>query len=355
MKLHYPKEDSNFVLELKQAVAQEVQKVNLKNYTRYLWLKLILFLVIFFGAFYDLLFFQHQHFFGLFLNYFIIGWIGVLLAFNSSHDAIHGAFSKHKWINNLIFSVTFNLQGTSAFLWGMQHKASHHIFPNVDGCDVDIDENIFVRLSPTKPLHWWYKYQHIYATFLYSLYTLQWIFLKDFAFLFQKDFANLKNLQYKTSEIAGIIIWKLIYIGGMLVLPIMFTSYGTLQIILAFVSMHFCISLFFVFTAILSHLCEFTDFPQPDSNGALPYGYYRHQLEVCMDYSPQSKILNFLLGGSNTHAAHHLFPKLPHTIYGKITPIISSIAAKYNYGYHALPYHKAIWSHYKFLKKMGNG
>jgi linoleoyl-CoA desaturase len=279
----------------------------------------------------------------------------VLLAFNSSHDAIHGAFSKHKWINNLIFSVTFNLQGTSAFLWGMQHKASHHIFPNVDGCDVDIDENIFVRLSPTKPLHWWYKYQHIYATFLYGLYTLQWVFIKDFSFLFQKDFANLKNLEYKPSEIAGIIIWKIIYVGGMLALPIMFTSYSTLQIVLAFLSMHFCISLFFVFTAILSHLCEFTDFPQPDANGALPYGYYRHQLEVCMDYSPQSKILNFLLGGSNTHAAHHLFPKLPHTIYGKITPIISRIAAKYNYGYHALPYHKAIWSHYKFLKKMGHG
>ena len=69
--------------------------------------------------------------------------------------------------------------------------------------------------------------------------------------------------------------------------------------------------------------------------------------------TPWFFIASFLFGGFNSHAAHHLFPTLPHTIYPKITPIIVEKAKKYNYTYNVLSLLGAIKSHFKYLKKHG--
>jgi len=98
----------------------------------------------------------HEEMVSLVLNYIFIGLSGLLLGFNVSHDALHGAFSKNKTVNNWLYHLSFNIQGTNAYLWKVRHTASHHIFPNVDGCDADIDENPLIRLSPQHPLR---KYQ----------------------------------------------------------------------------------------------------------------------------------------------------------------------------------------------------
>jgi hypothetical protein len=80
--------------------------------------------------------------------------------------------------------------------------------------------------------------------------------------------------------------------------------------------------LFFVLTLIISHLSLETDFPKADDQGYLPYDYYEHQLAVSLDYHPTSRLANWIFGGFNSHAAHHLFPGLPHTVYTIITPAI---------------------------------
>ena len=56
----------------------------------------------------------------------------------------------------MIQHLSFSLLGVSAYLWRMRHTRSHHVFPNVNGCDVDIDENPFVRLSPNQPWRWYF-------------------------------------------------------------------------------------------------------------------------------------------------------------------------------------------------------
>ena len=76
-------------------------------------------------------------------NYIALGLTGILLAFNCAHDCVHNTFSKYKQLNRIIYYITFNLQGVNARLWRKRHIASHHVFPNVDGCDADIDDNIF--------------------------------------------------------------------------------------------------------------------------------------------------------------------------------------------------------------------
>ncbi|MFK8103195.1 MAG: fatty acid desaturase [Saprospiraceae bacterium] len=58
-------------------------------------------------------------------------------------------------------------------------------------------------------------------------------------------------------------------------------------------------------------------------------------------------------GGFNSHAAHHLFPKIPHTLYTEVTPYIQKYAARYNLPYHQLSMLAAIRSHFLYLKKLG--
>lgn len=289
----------------------------------------------------------------LITTYTLIGLSGILLAFNASHDAVHDTLFTTKKYNSITHFLIFNLQGVNATLWKKRHLSSHHLFPNVDGCDADIDNNPFIRLSNSHTLKKIHKFQHFYAPLLYCLYTLHWIFVKDFIYLSKKEVANMKDLEYSKKFIAAVILLKLLYLVYIIVIPYYFLEVGLAKILISFFIMHGVISIFFVLTLIISHLTTETSFPKYDENGFLPTCYHEHQLSVSLDYHPTSKFANFIFGGFNSHAAHHLFPKLPHTLYTIITPEIQKAAAKFSMPYNELSIINAIHSHFQYLKKLG--
>lgn len=353
VKLKFPQGDE-FFNDLKQQVKNAVTPEEHKKSVALLWIKMFFYCLLFIASCAALYFIDHQGSVTLLtLNYICIGLSGLLLAFNASHDAAHHTFSRKSWKNEIIYSITFNLQGVNGYLWKIRHKSSHHLFANVDGCDADIDDNPMLRLSPTHKHYWWHRYQHIYATVLYSVYTLHWIFIKDFIYLNKKELANLQNQKHPKSAIAGLILWKLFYFAYMLLLPALFTGFAWFEVVIAFLIMHGFISIFFVLTLIISHLCMETKFPVANENGMLPYAFHQHQLEVSMDYHPRSTVANWIFGGFNAHSAHHLFPNLPHTLYAKITALIQDASQKYNYAYNELNLFAAIRSHYQYLRKLG--
>ena len=325
----------------------------LKKARKLLYIKTAFYTIVFAGAYSALYVIDHSSFISLAFNYVLIGLTGILLAFNVSHDACHGSFSKNKRINYWVYHLTFNLQGTNAYLWQLRHNASHHVFPNVDGCDADIDDNPFLRLSPQHPLKSYQRYQHFYAIFVYCIYSLHWFLVKDLFYLFKKKVANLQHKKHSTKEFILLFFWKIVYIVFTVVIPILH-GYAPGHVLLAFTLMHVCLSLFFIHVLIATHLCMETQFPQTDKNGNLPGDYYTHQLSTSLDYSPTSKFYNWFLGGFNAHAAHHLYPKLPHTTYPEISVLIKKKAYESNIRYNELSLLKSICSHYRFLKAMGN-
>ncbi len=323
----------------------------LKKAKQLLWLKMIFYFLLHLSS-YLVLFSFHHGTTTFILNYVFVGLSGILLAFNVSHDACHGTFSKNKNINNWIYHLSFNMQGPNAYLWKLRHTASHHLFPNVDGCDADIDDNPLIRLSPHHPLRPYQRYQHLYSFFIYCFYTLHWFLFKDFLYLFKKRVANLQNKKYPLKQYALFFFWKMLYLFLLIVLPILI-GYSIKTVLLAFVIMHIVAALFFIHVLIATHLCMETQFPVVDDNGYLPDDYYVHQLTTSLDYSPTSKIYNWLLGGFNSHAAHHLYPKLPHTTYTVISRYIEQRTKQFNLPYNKLSWPCAIRSHYKYLKMMG--
>jgi linoleoyl-CoA desaturase len=355
-KIKFKKNASSFYPELKKEVAELLNPTILSRARNEMLIKFAGYSLLYIALYICIYIpFVGANIYLLISSYVLFGLTGILLAFNCAHDCVHNTFSKNKRVNKIVFYCVFNSQGVNSRLWHKRHIASHHIFPNVDGCDADIDDNPFMRLSPHHKLRKYQQYQHIYAVFLYLVYTLHWIFVKDFIYLGKKNLANLKDQTHSLAFIAELIILKLLYLTFLIVLPALFTTATFQQIMIAFIAMHFIISLFFVLTLIISHLCLETEFPEVNENGELPYDYYEHQLAVSLDYHPESKLANFIFGGFNSHTAHHLFPNMQHTLYTHITPLIREKAIKHKLPYHEKSIPRAIRSHFGYLKKLGAG
>ncbi|HEV7781380.1 MAG TPA: acyl-CoA desaturase [Chitinophagaceae bacterium] len=319
---------------------------------RTLWIKMVFYFLLHASS-YLVLFLAHPVGIpALILTYLFIGISGLLLGFNVSHDALHGSFSKNKKINHWLYHVSFNVQGINAYLWKIRHQSSHHIFPNVDGCDADIDDNPFIRLSPQHRLRKYQRYQHLYSFLVYCFYTLHWLLFKDALYLFKKNVANLQKKKHSLKQKILFFAWKIAYLFILLILPVL-TGYSFTEVLLCFFIMHVVNSLCFIHFLIATHLCMETLFPETDENGFLPDDFYTHQLATSLDYAPSSRIFNWFLGGFNAHAAHHLYPKLPHTVYPYISGLIEQKAKEFNMPYHKLNLAEAIHSHYRYLKMMG--
>ncbi|GAO45482.1 fatty acid desaturase family protein [Flavihumibacter petaseus] len=354
LKIKFRKKSSLFYAELKQDVADLLDNEKLRLAKREMLTKFacysLIYITLYSGIYFPII---QSNLVFLILIYILFGLTGILLAFNCAHDCIHGTFTDNKRINSIVFYLVFNLQGVNSRLWQKRHIASHHIFPNVDGCDADIDDNPFMRLSPHHPLRRHQRYQHLYAPVLYAIYTLHWIFVKDFIYLRKKELANLKNQVYSFGFVSEVILLKMMYLVLLVALPVWLTPLTLSQVLLAFAVMHVVVSLFFVLTLIISHLAMETEFPKVDENGELPYDYYEHQLAVSLDYHPESKWANRIFGGFNSHTSHHLFPNLPHTVYNQITPLIREKARVYNLPYNERSIPAAIRSHFGYLKMLG--
>lgn len=283
----------------------------------------------------------------------ICGLAALLLAINLGHDAAHDALCRNRHWNRAVQASTFALLGVDARLWRMRHVGSHHVFPNVNGCDADIDDNPFLRLSPNAPRVWYHRYQHLYAPVLYWLVALHTILFQDFAYLSRRRLANMSDIRHSSRQAAAFLAGKFAYFVIFLVAPIAVLDLPLWQIIFGYLIMTFVVSEFFVLALIGTHFAEGTAFPMPDARGVIAGSWASHALATSVDWSPTSRLANFLFGGVNAHAAHHLFPTVSHVHYREIAEITGRVAAKRGVSYNRTTLPGLVVSHFRFLRTMG--
>lgn len=284
--------------------------------------------------------------------YLLMGLSILLTAFNISHDAAHGVAVKSKFWNKVLFSLSFNLQGNNAYVWGKNHNESHHLYTNIEGSDIDVLNNPLFRMTESQELKWFHRYQFIYAPFLYLLYSLNWFLFRETLMLFNLSSRTIK-IEIPKNEVVKLVIYKLLYIGYMVILPIYFLPFGWQTVLLAFLLNHFMVSILFVGVLGVSHLSDFVEHPVPDQNNKLNMSWPKLQMCTSVDYNADSKFFNWTLGGFNAHALHHLLPNICHVHYLEILPIFRELAQKHGLNYMEMPYGKSLASHFRFLKGMG--
>ena len=288
-----------------------------------------------------------------FLLWMVTGFFTAFVGVNISHDAIHGALSKHKKANSLL-SYTFNLIGANAYMWGIMYNIVHHTYTNIDGQDEDIESVPLLRVSPHQKLLKINRYQYWYAFLLYGLGSLSWVFIKDYVKFFKKKIGNYDNKKHPRIEYFNLFFFKLVYYTIFLVLPLIFINATWWQVLLGFLLLHFCEGITMAVIFMLAHIVEETNFPLPDQKGNIQNSWAVHQLYTTADFGRENNLLSFLCGGLNFQVEHHLFPRICHVHYKAISGIVKETAEEYDLPYIANPsFSGAIISHIRLLRRLG--
>ncbi|MEQ9064708.1 MAG: acyl-CoA desaturase [Vicingaceae bacterium] len=277
------------------------------------------------------------------------------LGLSVMHDAVHGAYSSNRKLNNFLGNVMVIIGG-SKFTWNIQHNQRHHSFTNIDGIDEDIDPGFIMRFSPHKKRYWIHKAQHLYAWLLYGAMTMTWSTEKDFRQLinYKKDGA-FENQNAKFSVIflkilASKIVFHFITIG----IPMLLLPDAWYMIVLYALTMHFVAGLVMACVFQPAHVMPTSEFPLPNETGSMENNWAIHQLMTTANFAPNNKMLSWYVGGLNFQIEHHLFPNICHVHYKDLSAIVKKTAAEYGLPYNVQPtFTKALITHAKMLKHLG--
>ncbi len=271
------------------------------------------------------------------------------------HDACHGAISKNKAINNFLGEFVMALAGGSVINWKIQHNVLHHSYTNIDGYDEDIDPAGIMRFSPHQPHKPFYRFQIIYAWFLYGLMTFFWATFKDFAQLSRYNKKGLVERQGTTykKELTKLIILKIVYYAVFIALPLLFLDVAWYHIAAAWFSMHFVAGLILALVFQPAHVVPDSEYPLPDANNNVQGDRLIHQLLTTSNFAPSNRILSWYVGGLNYQIEHHLFPTMSHVHHREVSKIVEKTALEFGLPYHSQPtFLGAIANHAKMLYKL---
>lgn len=318
----------------------------------YFWLKAIFFFMVCWGT-YALIVLGVIRGWAAFLGAIVVALAGLLVGFSVGHDASHRVISRREWVDRTLHFISFLSVGVDPMLWGLRHIRSHHVYPNVHGSDIDIDKNPLLRLSPDHPWRPIHRYQHMYAPFAYSLALIHSVCWGDWVYLLSKEYKWMRNGISPCALWASFVLFKVLHLGLMLFVPLFVLEYSSFTIVTVYLVAGSVASLAFIVMLVGTHFFEETAFPQPGADSSLPNSWVRHNLETSCDWNPASPFARFVSGGANCHAAHHLFPNICHTHYGRIVSMIAEETRKFSVPYHTMGICDMVRSHFRLLKRLG--
>ena len=171
--------DINFITALRLEVNQYfIQKKIKKTANLNMYLKSFLMLLIYITPYLLMVLgFVDNSLFWLCWLLMGVGMAGVGMCI--MHDGNHNSFSNNRNINK-IMGFTLQILGGTYKNWKIQHNQLHHKHPNVLHHDPDVSPIKLLRFSPDSDYKKIYRFQFIYAWFLYGLMTFSFATIKEF-------------------------------------------------------------------------------------------------------------------------------------------------------------------------------
>jgi linoleoyl-CoA desaturase len=283
--------------------------------------------------------------------YLLGGLAQTFLLLNIAHDSNHNAISRVTSVNKLL-NYVFDVCGISSYMWRILHHRGHHSCINLQGEDDALTGRGIFRFTPHEPRTRMHRFQHIYALFFYALFSLDYVFLRDFEAFFFPSHDYLKRAKHPRREYAILFAGKGLYLTYMLVLPVVVLGKPLLLVALAFLLVHLIIGLSVSLVFQTTHTVDSTYFPA--ERGEFDNGVY-HIFATTADYATENPLVAWLTGGLNHHIAHHLCPYVCHTHYASLTRIVKQTAGEFGVPYRQHPtMTRAILHHLILLKQLGN-
>ena len=283
----------------------------------------------------------------------LFGLTSACIGFNVMHDANHGSYSSSERLNTLL-GLSLNALGGNSFIWKFKHNIIHHTYPNVDGMDDDIAKSPFIRMCSTQPWVPAHRVQHIYTPVLYAISSMLWVLFQDFEKYFRRKIHMTELARMKLKDHFIFWISKVLYIFFYIALPVFLI--GWTNWLWFFISMHVGLGLTLAIVFQLAHVVEETtfEFAPTDEVTRIENEWAIHQVKTTSNFSPNSAVISWLVGGLNYQIEHHLFPRVSHVHYPALSKIVKEKCEAYGLPYNCIPsLRKAIVSHFRLIRLLG--
>ena len=290
----------------------------------------------------------------------IMGFLMALIGLNIQHDANHGALSKNPSINRFLglcvymnvcvrwffafiniltiyfvirpyfvmVGMTQNYIGGSRIDWIHQHVVQHHVATNDLHDDPDMSANEMLRLNPIKPYLKHHFFQHLYTFIIIAGFGVNVTITTLKNLVAWKNYTSIssKLTDLKFFEICTSVLFFMRWIAlPLLQIP---SVYTILHILPMFIVCGYYLAFFFI----LSHNFKGTqNFDKHTTNKSFLYR------QVASSSNVGGSFLCFLNGGLNYQIEHHLFPRIQHTHYPTIAPIVREFCASRDIPYVHFP------------------
>jgi len=283
--------------------------------------------------------------------YLLGGLAQTFLLLNIAHDSNHNAISSRSLVNKTL-NYVFDLCGISSYMWRILHHRGHHSCINLHGEDDALSGRGIFRFTPYESWLPWHRFQHIYALFVYALFSLDYVFFRDFQCFFFPTHEYLRRTKHSLREYAILFAGKGFYLTYMLVLPVMVLGKSPLLVAGAFLLVNLIVGLTVTLVFQSTHTIDSTYFPSDRCE--FDNGVY-HIFATTADYATENPLVGWLVGGLNHHIVHHLCPFVCHTHYAPLTRIVKETAEEFGVSYRQNPTMTgAIRHHLILLKQLGN-
>jgi linoleoyl-CoA desaturase len=273
------------------------------------------------------------------------------LLLNIAHDSNHNAISSVRSVNKAL-NYVFDVCGINSYMWRILHHRGHHSCINLHGEDDALTGRGVLRFTPHEPRTSLQRFQHVYALLMYALFSLDYVFLRDFECFFFPSHDYLKRAKHQTREYVILFAGKAFYLTYMLILPVVLLGKSPLLVGLAFVLSHLIIGLSVALVFQTTHVIDSTYFPADRREFD---NWIDHIFATTADYATETPLVGWLVGGLNHHIVHHLCPFVCHTHYAPLTRIVKQTAEEYGIPYRQHPsMTQAVKHHLLLLKQLGN-
>jgi linoleoyl-CoA desaturase len=283
----------------------------------------------------------------------LFGTFVACVGFNIMHDANHGGYSNHPLVNKIL-SYSAELVGLSTFMWRQQHNVWHHTFTNIAGLDEGLETEGWLRSSPKdfwEPKH---QLQHLYAPIVYAVAGASLMLVRNYKVYFTGKSGE--HFVYpKMTRDDKIAFWlgRALNLIVYIVLPALLLPWPLA--LAGFICSTIAAGLVFSHVLMLAHIHDGLEFVEPVGDPLhVENEWAVHQVITTMNFSPNSRFINWFVGGLNYQIEHHLFPQLCHMVYPKIAPIVEQTCKEFGVSYKSDPsFWHAIAEHYRSLKTFG--
>jgi len=281
-----------------------------------------------------------------------LGLAMAAVGFNIQHDGGHKSYSRSKWINHAM-ALTLDLLGGSSYVWDHKHNTMHHTYANITGHDDDINLGALARISPHQRRRKFHRLQHIYLWFLYGLISIKWHLLDDYRDIARGKVGNHAFARPKNWNLVIFIAGKAASFTLAFVLPAFFHPLWVVLLFYGSACWINGLAISVVFQ--LAHVVEEADFPLPNpTTGNMDNNWAVHQVQTTVDFARRNPVLTWFLGGLNYQIEHHLFPRISHVHYPRISRIVEHVCRRHGLEYHAQPsFFAGVASHFRWLWRMG--